>query len=165
MTPAQRLNPAYRQETAPSRYRTWDPNIEELALPPATRQPDLCTMRDMKQLTYKTNTGVTVDERPIIIDYESRSSGRVQRIMKWADDYIPGHESKKGCCLRFEVKVIKPGPRSTHHIGDVVIWSQTFNDVMANPSIQEALAANRVYAAELRATLIRDGFEELSKTL
>lgn len=151
------------QPQVPSRYRTWDPGIVELAHPPTTKQPDLVSMHDLKRLGYSKSSTGGKDERPIIIDYESRSSGRVQRIMKWADDYVPGHEAKSGCCLRFEVKVIKPGPRSTHHEDDVVIWSQTFLDVMNNPTIMEALHANKVFAAELRASLIRDGFPDQAK--
>lgn len=122
--------------------------------------PDLVGDHSLRQLTYQTKTGGRVDERPVIVDYESGSTGRVLRIMKWGDDYVPGHESKKGCCLRFEVKVIKPGRRSTHHEDDVVIWSQTLNDVLNHAPIMEALYKYGIHAKELRASLIRDGFPD-----
>ena len=125
--------------------------------------PDLASMKDMRRLTYRGERGNLVDERPVIIDYDSGSTGRVQRIMKWADDHVFGQGGNK-CCLRFEVSVIKPGRRSCHHEGDIVIWSQTFNDVVNNESIWEALHSNKVYAKEIRASLIRDGFPEEAKS-
>jgi len=128
------------------------------------KYPDLVASSDIQRLTYFTKTGGKVDERPVIEDYETGSLGRITRIMKWADDYIPGHESRKGCCLRFEVTITKPGRSSTHHEGDYVIWSQTFNDVMRNATIKAVMRQYGITDRELRATLIRDGFEELAKT-
>lgn len=149
----------------PTQPREWvSKGIMEMSHP-LSKQPDLCNMEDMLQLVYHTSGIGKSDERPIIVDYESGSSGRVQRIMKWADDYVPGHESKKGCCLRFEVRVIKAGRRAHHQVGDTVIWSQTFNDIMCNESVLAALHANKVYAKEMRETLIRDGFPDQAKEI
>lgn len=162
MTPGR--NPAYHQEQAPSRYRTWDPGIEELANLP-TKQPDLVDHLDIRRLVYRDPSEGKVDERPIITDYESGSTARVLRIMKWADDYVPGHESSKGCCLRFEVQVVKPGRKSCHHEGDVVIWSQTLNDVLNNPVIMGVMRQYGVTAKKIRETLIRDGFPDQAKEI
>lgn len=161
MTPG--WNPSHDQVQAPSRYRTWDPDIIEQATP-HVKQPDLVPELGMLRLTYKNDRGGTTDERPIIVDYDSKSTGRVRRIMKWAGDYSIGQGEGQQCCLRFEVEVVKPGRGSCHHERDVVIWSQTFADVMRNEEILAALHANKVYAKELRASLIRDGFKDIAKT-
>lgn len=124
--------------------------------------PDLVGSADIRRLTYRTSEG-KVDERPVIIDYDSGSIARVLRIMKWAEDAAGGSGERK-CCLRFEVQVTKPGRRASHQIGDVVIWSQTLNDVLNSGPIMSVLRRYKVTHKELRASLIRDGFEDAAKT-
>lgn len=103
------------------------------------------------------------DGRPTIIDYDSGSSGKVRRVMKFADDALGGTGERK-CCLRFEVEVKKPGRKAHHQIGDIVIWSQTLQDVLQNPVLDEFLLGCGVNSKKLREALIRDGFTKEAKS-
>lgn len=117
---------------------------------------DLIPSASVRRLTYYSD-GKPMDERPIITDPVTGSTGKVTRFMYFRKD-IPGEVGAETPCLRFEVSVVKPGRKSHHHERDCAIWSLPVSQVINNDALLTCMQGFGVGLPQIRSAMKDAGF-------